>query len=551
MSDVRIFIESSSITRYQAAPVWDAVLERRLDEQYLFYREDFKSALRFGGASALSAVDYDNLNQIDKESCEVVTVEVEVLCGGVWSLRLRGEFTWLDVDHDQDKAIIRVRPRSLDDYTCFMAEIDRLLNIYSLPVIEVEPFSEAEELITDTNVNGPLSLSDPYLEVLPPDDANWCGEYVATQVWEVYDPAIGDPADGFYVRYVATTYQRLEADGTCSGGTAVAPTPDPYWTLLQNNCPTSSRWFRCPDGDESSYVRSKLKWGRDFNSVLEEIFSPCGLTVISDFFGINPDNTAPANDAYAFAEANLQKMTIHQKSDVKRPYASDPAKEKQWEFRRSDMLRDLHTIFNVYWSISGTEVRIEHLSYRDETGGFDASAYRMQLRTEASDGERVKEEQFGWMDAQVISDYFAGSPITYECGTEVIERRVSLFSTDINVIDTNDNNDVADDGFVLLACSEVGGVRSIIRDNRPLSWTELHDKLHRHYRRFVQGTINGAPATFLSTRGVRAQPPFTIFLPCDEVLDPTKRITTPIGAGQIVEAEENLVRNTVKVSVKY
>lgn len=547
MAQIRYYFSSATITRTLAYPVNNGVFRLQKDREQIFYRENPANDYRFGGEQVLQSGSYNFLTLLDQEECEIVTLEMEVYCDGAWVPTWMGEFTWLDIKHDVDNCLIYVRPVTQDQYTCFMKLYNEVINPYNEAVVSVIPFITDEVLQiggsaspSDCIVEGPYSGGDPALSYPSPRvDLNWCpfpeSFYVVDQVTQFYK---------------VTCYQRLLAPGTCDGVIEVPPTPDPEWQLLSGSCPGVPTYWRCPIGG-STFVTSPLPQGRDFNTVLELIFDACGLTVVSDFFGINPDATAPSNGAYDFAAANLRKMTLHQKSDVKRPYNSDPARPKMWEFKRSSMLEALAIMFNVYWTIDGTTVRIEHISYFDTSGGLDCTGVPMALEIESDVDDKIKEERFFWMDAEACIDYFAGSPIVYDCGTEILERRVSIISTDISIINDNDSTDILDEGFVLIATDDSTGERRIIRDNQPLSFSELHSALHRWYRYFKDFTLNGAPTTALSTRGTKRQIPFTARLCCDDAFDPSKLVETPYGFGRIQSGERDYANDTVRLELKY
>lgn len=551
MAQTRWFFESATISRTQAYPVSNTIFSYKRERNNIFYRQTPTADIRFGGASVLQSGSYNWLSLLDPEECEVVTIELEVYCSGVWVLYWTGQFTWLDIRHDADNCLMWVRPKTQDQYTCFMAGVEEKVSAFELTVVEISPYGELAELFIDCNTSGPYDPDD-VTTANPPDgfppDLIWCLPPESNYTFTQFAP------DGVTLeKYLVTCYQRLVAPGTCNGAVASSPfeaNPFVQWFILENNCPTDSLWWRCPGG-ASAFVRSKLPYGRDFKAVIELIFESCGLSVVSDFFGINPDATAPGNAAYEFADMYTKKMTLHQKSDVKRPYVSDPAKPKMWDFKRNQMLSSITIMFNVYWTITGTTVRIEHISYFDTAGGIDASSVAMANETEADVDDKIKEEVFYWMDAEAVTPYFQGLPITYDCGEDEAERRVPIISTDLSIINENNNSDIFDEGFVLVSNQENAGTLYVIRDNCPLSFTELHDALHRHYRYFKDMTINGVAATALSTRGTRRQIPFTTRLCCDDAFNPELLVETLAGFARVLTAERDISNDTVRLELKY
>lgn len=551
MAQVRYFISSATLPRAQAYPVFTSVLSLRRERDQIFYRENPASDFRFGAGSTLASGDYNKLNNLlDHDECEIVTVEMEVYCGGLWAERWQGEFTWLDLRHNLSECYVSVRPVTQDQYTCFLKAAGEVMNPYDNPLVIALPYSVTEVLEIggdglDCITEGPFNAGDPALLLpSPPLDAAWCTAPESFTTFNQLEVPFGD------AHYKVTCYQRLKATGSCSGVTPVPPTAALDWTLLSGGCPGVPLFWRCPEGG-TIFVTSPLKYGRDFNTILVDLFDVCGLTLVSDFFGIAPDATAPENTAYTFAATNLQKMTLHQKSDVKRPYNSEQARQKQWGFKRSMMLDCLRIMFQVYWKITGTVVRLEHISYFSTTGGLDCTATPMQLETEADVDDKIKDERFFWMDAEGATAYFRGAPIVYDCGSEIVERRVPIISTDLSIINNNDSTDILDEGFVLVATEVVGANRHILRDNRPLAFWELHANLFRWDRYFKDFTLNGSATTALTTRGTRRQPPFSRALCCADTFNPELLVPTTLGSGRIQSAEIDVRNDTIRLELKY
>lgn len=534
MADSRIVISSASVVSHTAFVDWDTVLELRKEKDQVFYRWRVSRPLVFKDLS------YTRLNTLNVDECEEVTVQVQRECEGAFSVFMSGKFNAGDWRDNQDDCRITVTVETEDDYTCFLSNWKTPINMYGLSVVEVKPYPTTETYVTTTEIDDCADCGDI---VDPVDPANWCAEPEDVNCKQ--NTSCTPPIDSDAL----TTWHRIEGVGTCSGSTPVKPTPDDYWTLLTDNCPTDSTWWRCP-GENVNSTNSRMDQGRLFIDIMETLFAPCGLTVVSDFFDINADATAPSNDAYTFAALYLQAMTIHQKSDVKRPYNSDPATSKQWDIKPEEMLNDLRILFNVYWKIDGTDIRIEHVSYFQESGGLDCTADAQKLDTQREVDDNVTVERFFYVDEDA-SDYFLGSPITYDCGTEEKEHRCQLFSTDVTYIQHTNSEGFADDGFVLCSTEIDASVHYLIRDNRPLSFTELHENLHYHYRYWKKGTLNGNSVTFTTYRPTRKQPEFKHILCCGDTLEPEKPVTTGIGAGYIDTATYRISDDSLRLNIKH
>lgn len=538
MAESRVILSSVSIVSHTAVAVWDTEIEYRKERDQVFYRRRLRGDMVFRGLT------YDDLQALDPDECEEITVQVQRECGGVgvYTTFLTGVFNAGDWRDNRDDCEITVTVKTQDDYECLLGSWKTPVNVFGLDVVEVKPYpvteiyvtDEAYQLCTDCGVTIPIA-----------DPDNWCAAPEGDYCVPTTDPEGCDPTttDAY------TLYHRLEATGTCDGVTPIAPSPDAYWTLLDDDCPTGSTWWRCP-GEDVYTPNARMPYGRLFSDVLQAMFDGCGLTVVSDFFGINGDASAPDNTAYDFAALYLQKMTVHQKSDVKRPYSSDPATSKQWDMQPKEMLDDLRVLFNAYWEIDGTDIRIEHISYFEASGGLDASGDAQKLDTERQVEDDVKREFFFFVD-EAGSDYFLGSPIEYDCGDEKIENRCQLFSTDVTYIQNTNSEGFSDENFVLISTEVADSIRYVVRDNRALSFTELHENLHRHFRYWKNGTLNGDPVTFTSYRPTRKQPAFDHVLCCDDDFNEREPVTTGIGAGFIESAVYNMQADIITLEIKH
>jgi hypothetical protein len=534
MAEVRFFIQSTSISRTEVTPVWKGLLRTKREREQVYYTEEMRSEMLF------KMPDYNLINGLAND-CEEITLDVERKCSGSWTLRWQGTFSKQDCKINVDQCALRVTPKAVNVFKCLFEKWETVTNIYAAgaTITSRAFFGEyfAEPCVEFNNSPAPIPVSNCI------NPAQWCATYESNNV-------TFDTASGQYKH--ETIWHRIEADGTCSGGTAIAPAFDTGWVLLSSTCPTASRWWRCPVGYEAgSGVHTR---GRKFNDVLTYLVSQlsCGLTVQSHFFGINPPGTGePSNIAYTFAAAKLRKMTLHQKSDVKRPFSSNGSLSFIWTLKLKALLDDLRKMFNVFFTIENGKLIIEHVSYFTTIVGPDFTAKPQKLEYD-NDDDIPKEEKFQYLDADCYP-FFAGTPIKYPCGEDVKDIRLTLFSTDLAFITDPDNKEkVSDEGWVLICnAQDTGGNYFIIEANQPLSWTNLHANLHKHYRPFLTGTMNGATTTFLSAWKNRKQEPFTVQHCCDDTFDPYQLITTPLGDGQVQEAEYNLYQDSLKLNLSY
>lgn len=549
MTDVRIKIGSVDLSlpvaTFDAATLgWDGITTYKPDQDSRTYRSEFKSDIIIPCSAIPDTWPGETVgerfqNLLDEETgCAIFEVAVEVYCGGSWVEVWTGEFdtNWRS---DRDTKTITVRPKQADPFTCIKNNWGESVNIFDVtPVTLTRPYNAVYEL---DNV---VQYSETECDPTPPTNTGFCyveGSHQALNYW-------GDNGIDWACGWL---YHRLKKNGTCSGATPVPPDDYNTWTLLSGGCPGTPVYWTCP---ESARLVYSFKNGRRFDDVLQFLLDQtgCGLTVVSDFFGINGDNTAPSNSAYDRAADVLQDLIIHQKSDVKRHDATEVSKEPVWNMKLRDLLNDLKAMFKVAWRIDGSDFRLEHVSYFEAQAGPDYTAAYYEKVLTGLDENIPLLRRFLFRDEQ-CSDYFKGYPIETYCGEGETKERLSLFSTDLAFMTEADNAEsIADDGWVLVATTPGAFTNQYenIEDNRPLSFTELHQYFHL-WEMDGAGKINNADVTPQSVRRTRKAPAFGTTLCCDDAFDPSELVTTAMGQGEIEDSERNWALNTITLTLKY
>jgi len=535
LAQVRVKISSDAITETVITPIWSGEFSHKRERDRVWHSHEMKDIV-------LTGADFHLINDL-ANACEQVAVTVEVFCGGEWvAYPWSGYFTKFDtkrdfggINHAQCRMEAKVRTDDL--YDCIQREWEDEIGIYSASsVIQVKPFKGTYEILGTCTFCSGTPDPDPCDDLGVSGEA--CLEYSSSNLSD-------DCPSGQY--QVIFSYHRIVGVGTPT----VPPTYGTGWTYLSGN-----NWWRCPD--ETEIAIGVLRYGRRFDDTFEYLVAQtgCGLTLKSHFFGINATHaSAPSNAAYTFATSNLQDMTVHQKSDVKRPDASNasfvpPTSSAVWKMKLKDLLEDLRIMFSVYWKIDGTDLIVEHISYFADAAGSDYTEKPMTLSLEYNQ-DTPRKESFKWSDPDV-SALFKGQPITYDCGNGDKEYQVKLFTTDVPFITNEANQEaVRDDGYVLICNEIIGGEYIIIDLNYPLRWSALHTNLHKHNRPFGSGTMNGEATTFTTVEKIQKQPAFTVGMCCDEVFDPSKYITTALGNGQVESATRNLKKDRCEFNLNY
>ena len=557
MKAAKFYIESSLFPKTEVEPVFDGLFEFVKDGKAAYYRFKMKSNLKFG-----VKVDYTLIKQLESVECEEAAFTIERLCGGVFSEYWKGFIQAFDFSTvDEDFCYIEVKPEVDDGYKCFLDYIKEKVGIFSAaPVVSSVAIGGTYEEQTCYRTQAAADCvtfttwyNTPYSACLAVA-ADWC--LVENRVY--LDGVLANLPDCVTPPYdltQETDWHREVIDWPCNGGvggTPVAPSYGSGWTLIQDDCATlgTAKWWRCP---ASTSILSDHSNGRLLNDVLEFMVagSSCPLTVKSDFFNINPLGDAPSNIAYTYALANLHYLTIHQKSDVKRPSATNQAGTAAWVVKPKDLFDDLEKIFNIRYIIEDGVLILEHVSFFTSGLGLDLTGEPIKRKYGYTGGENIKEENFYWSDRKASAAFLA-EPITYDCGENEKEQPCNLISTDLRFIENPINEDKIDDaGFVLIANYEVNGSYVTINENEPLQWSMLHENLHKHARLFKSGLLNNVQQNFLSWIPYKKQEPFKTSLCCSDSFNPSDLVQTSLGNGTVSTATLNIFTGRIELELLY
>lgn len=414
------------------------------------------------------------------------------------------------------------------------------------------------------------------------------------------DDCLADPGDGWALLSWAilgvsgdfvseSVWVREVVTWPCDGATPEAP-PGDGWLLSEDNCGATSDavWARPPqlvpvsfefDAGEEVYNQvNALPGGGNIEisnavpiSEIFESFMPCGLTVVSNFFNINPSGPSPANDEYASAAINLENVAIYQKSDVRIPGAAQGATIGLMSIQQLLLL--LRHQFDARFRIIGTELRLEHSTYFEAADGLDLSAppyaqiVAAHLRYGYDDSRLARAER--WAFTENTSRAFAGRPIRYEScvpsgSQDEITYPLDKVNNDIGFITANPDL-VSDDGFVFVNAIENGGNYYFSSEqviggpagislNGHMSIPNLQDRYHRNNRLLINGVMNGSPVAFNSAIPRKTQEEFVIILSratYHSSFSPYDKITTVMGVGIVQSARYNGADCSLTLTLKY
>lgn len=471
-----------------------------------------------------------------------------------------------------------------DSYTCFLKEYDQEINIIQdTTKHSIKPFLGTIEIKT---IVEPAPTTPATWPLSSPRTAQ-SGFYTSAQGWTVIRNEINGVTQVTAFTYraetnITTTYAReFVAGGSTPPGDGWISVSGGFARPISRVYSAAKSTILDPNPNQIIQVYDVTGLGEDFTAVnipngvrLDDILAtyvPCSLSIVSDFFGINPDSTAPTNTPYNEAGANLQDLLLFQKSDVKRPTASNFATIGRTSIKK--LMAVLDAMFNVKYRISGSELRIEHVSYFTQSAGLDLTAapYSNQIdgktQTTYDNSDAAKSERWNWMET--VSPMFTCEPIRYdaECLLSDASEETPYTAEDMNsdVLYIQGNPDRVDDkGFVPIAAYRNGSDYYLVQEtnlvdgnlypNSHLAWANLLAHYHTYDRLYPTGTLNGDPVTFDSSRRRKVGEPIEIILSNAsfwDVFDAGSTIETSIGVGEVTQARYETLTCQLSLNVRY
>lgn len=346
----------------------------------------------------------------------------------------------------------------------------------------------------------------------------------------------------------------------------VTPQPTGYYNCLLTDLevnilgtsPTVTTHYVAGSNPVRNYTRS-----RRFDDMLLYLAQQTcsNITQIkSDFFQINADNPSLIN--YVTGELNQYTlMTVSQKSDVKDPIPSDAATKAITTWKR--VMDDLQTLFNVYWTLDGTTVRIEHESYFATQPGPDLTTAQYRPYLSGKNVYAYDRNDSPRYENWIMPDSpYQGAKITYDnaCGNtrqneSSVNYTLNTLYTDLTALRLVPSLIKSLDGIVLFATKfNVGtGQYDVLGPNNDeLILGRLILKFHRWNRPQLEGELQGYGTMWNYTaRKLKKQEEFKIPLCCGETFDTAKYMTTDLGKGDPEKATYDPKSEMLTVQLAY
>ena len=550
----------------------------RQNEDKLSYEKKLSGKIMFIGEA------FQRLNQMENSvyRCDEQTLTILKVCNGIEKVIFVGKISLNEAEFNLDKCQIVAKfsedktDKCIDDGKSVKVNLFQL--IYNRLTVKTKSF---QGTIQTQNCfqNSPSGVSSDY----------WCGTGDPyAQNWTLVSYNEHSP-DGVR-HFVNNTWKREIVEIDCS------ETPDPEWVLVEDNCGTTGKkkfaksvtLYDCqssfePIDEFGAYSATmdckvlgydggttEIDNGVHFTDVLTELVKKScpNLTVKSDFFQINPDNTSSIN--YVTGKKSTTKdIIIFQKSDVKRPTASGNA--SKLEIDLETMLEVLKIMFNVKWRIEGNIFRLEHVSYYSKAVGTNVMSNELKKYFEGKriysyQSEKIPQKERFKFKEQQGADW--NMEIVYSgCVTNTkkneVENIIDEAMTDVVFAMQNPSSDskfVEDTGFVLVSTKKIGNEYFInsepstngTRLNNVFAWVQLVRDFHYYERPMKSGNVNGIKTNFITSIPTKKGDKFAIPLNvCQTDFNPDDFVLTALGQGIVSSAKYRFNDSFLELDLLY
>jgi len=501
-----------------------------------------------------------------KDVCQEFPLLVLVDCEGTQYVEFEGKFALIDGDWNPRIKRVDIKPRAKNDSTCITDNWEEELNIFSI----------TSDRITATSFIGELQFTSCFenqfvSDIYQAQPVNGC---LSGAAWGMYSNTVtaGDLQDGngnflfevltFWVREIVTSPTEPPGEGWIQEGSdwvrsvnlvfdAENSTESETQIILQYFIPgTIGSGTTFTEAIEMDNGMSTAEVGQSFLDRMQ-----CGLTLVSNFLGVNPDGTAPTNEEYMYALEYLQYVTLYNLTDVIRFDATENATIQNLTFKRYLEIHKL--LFDLEWTIEDDVFRLEHPTYWPKERRIDMTAPELVDRIKDNFNykydktKRPKQEDWQFGGGATID--FIGTPIRYPqiCANEDTEEETYNLTevfTDFNYVQQLDRENLITGLFVAgldffqgnyILNQDFGLLSGTNVLNARVSKANLLESLHKHNRPHINGTLNGKDIVFSSSLRTRRQPGFILNICCTDwlIFKADYLVKAQLGWGEMVDPE--------------
>jgi hypothetical protein len=575
---------------------------------YRFYQRTLETKLIFKDDPKNSIVDFTQLYNLERQglTCTKVPITIDRYCecDATWTTGFYEGYIRLNqCDWDVSNCTVDAPIVVQDNYTCLTSQWENEINMfdYGDPVVDTSPFYGILEYATCEDTHSiswqpPVPIAQQRAAVLAyfngPNIDNcitanngWTTvqkSVVADQIIDLNEGLFDGPPEFTMVMTLRQKYVReFSADILVPPGQGwVAVTGG--WGRSVNVISGDLLTSETPEGMEALVTvygagydidfgaiftnniigmdaagETNMGNGKELGPLLEDLLAPCGLTVISNFYNINPDGTAPANDYYTRAAEDFSDIVLYQISDVARIDETQAATVALIKIKK--LLDAMKIAGNCDMELDGSVLRIEHLSYWPNTVNMDLTQAEFieyiadKWKYTYDEQSQPKEEIIGWdSDTDGRGNDFDGHPIEYnnDCVNDIENKQPKVlkaegFLSNLRFIIGNEDYYDSTDLILMVSTTDLvinsatQPISGQYKLNGNLAMGYLLPRYYDYGRPFKIGLINIVSTPMFTLLRNRLQAPITIPFSCDNYMglyDPSGLIKTQLGACEIETA---------------
>src|SRR6056297_377173 len=282
------------------------------DDEYRYYRRQIDTSLIFTNDTKNATTDFDSLYAHDRslDGCEPLPITIEKKCDDTWQLYYEGRLNMVDATFDVERCRVEVPMRPNDEWACILDQFKEEVNLFDITQrYKAQTVAGQIERITISCGGDRGVCTTRFDEYLTEGVERFSGDFISIDVeagqWKIKSHyGIDDDSDNNEsIRERTTTYWREVLYQSSSPGSEWVEVESGKWArqldtfLLIENRFESFPIFSYEVQFQTFDVEIPEN-GLEFEDVVEYLFEPCGVDVISDFYNINADNTAPTNEYY-------------------------------------------------------------------------------------------------------------------------------------------------------------------------------------------------------------------------------------------------------------
>lgn len=540
-SEVQVYPKNSSLSwTFQKQ---DEILVKKLDTKLEFRNTPEHST-------------FDKLFQLENSLSPCIEIGIRIeetcICNGTTTIQnWNGLLPFRKGEWDRKECFVKIQPIYNGDLKCVIDEWDEEKDFLTMP-----------QRASVKTIQGELEFIFKN-----------AGEQPVGYGWTVHEEwYYGDDTQRYFLEKVRYVRQKSSTDfggWTFENGLYYnfVPTGDVTYREQGIQYDQSTDIYSYYDIHSYKIVNLQIDNALTLADIIIYAFADCTSTIVSNFFGINPDLTAPDNGPYRYASDYLQNLLVLKASDVIIATATENATRMELSWK--SMYQDLKKMFNLITVTdqANNTIYIEHVTYQ---GGKKKLNLSQKSGVSGLHAYSYVDEAFPRKETFEFayptgSEDFDEAKITYNINcvnqdeeNNAVENKCKHFVTNVSKIYNNEyysQDEYIKDKLVLIASDGsvpyvLGGVYETGILNGPLAMTNLLQNLHTYERPLRYGKMNGVETQFNTVKNQRKQT-LTLQMACSTIFDlkPFYDIQTPLGLGTVDEFKIEKPSNKVEITL--